>query len=81
MLDERAGADRARGRPGRRPPGCPTLGADLVAAGRTFDDVAFGDVPGTADDDARLRALDERVRGTRPAAGRSVTDLAVAAPR
>ncbi|WP_456826918.1 DUF4129 domain-containing protein [Cellulomonas sp. P5_E12] len=59
----------------------PELGHDLVAASRTFDDVAFGDVPGTADDDRVLRALDERVRGTRPAAGQSATDLAVAAPR
>lgn len=58
----------------------PDLGADLVAAGRTFDDVAFGDVHGTADDDARLRGLDARVRGTRPAASSAPTDLA-AAPR
>jgi hypothetical protein len=59
----------------------PALGADLVAAGRTFDDVAFGDVPGTADDEGRLRELDARVRGTRPSVGPAVTDLSLAAPR
>ncbi|MBO3083882.1 DUF4129 domain-containing protein [Cellulomonas fengjieae] len=58
----------------------PDLGADLVSAGRTFDDVAYGDVPATADDERRLRELDQRVRGTR-AAGSGTAQPAVAAPR
>ncbi|MEZ0449611.1 DUF4129 domain-containing protein [Cellulomonas sp. ICMP 17802] len=59
----------------------PALGTELVAAGRTFDDVAFGDVPATADDDGAMRTLDDRVRGTRPTAGAAPSDLTVAAPR
>jgi len=80
VLDERAARtahEAALAAAGR----LPELGAELVAAGRTFDDVAFGDVAGTADDDVVLRALDERVRGARPGAGPSASDLAVAAPR
>ena len=80
VLDERAARtahEAALAAAGR----LPELGAELVAAGRTFDDVAFGDVAGTADDDVVLRALDERVRGARPGVGPSATDLAVAAPR
>jgi len=80
VLDERAARtahEAALAAAGR----LPELGAELVAAGRTFDDVAFGDVAGTPDEDAALRALDERVRGARPGPGGSVTDLAVAAPR
>lgn len=59
----------------------PSLGDDLVAAGRTFDDVAYGDEPATADDERRLRELDGRVRDTRPTTPTGVADLAVAAPR
>lgn len=80
VLDERAARtahEAALAAAGR----LPALGADLIAAGRTFDDVAFGDVPATADDDRALRDLDARVRGTRPAAGPAATELAVAAPR
>ena len=59
----------------------PALGAELVAAGRTFDDVAYGDEPATAQDDSRLRDLDARVQDARSTPGVEVTDLAVAAPR
>ncbi|GEL97689.1 DUF4129 domain-containing protein [Cellulomonas terrae] len=59
----------------------PALGSELVAAGRTFDDVAYGDVPATAQDEVRLRGLDARVQDARPTPATEVTDLAVAAPR
>jgi hypothetical protein len=59
----------------------PALGAELVAAGRTFDDVAYGDVPATAQDDVRLRGLDARVQDTRATAGAEISDLTVAVPR
>ncbi|WP_421734358.1 DUF4129 domain-containing protein [Cellulomonas sp.] len=59
----------------------PTLGDDLVAAGRTFDDVAYGDEPATADDERRLRELDGRVRDTRPTADAGAAELSVAVPR
>ncbi|NUU15669.1 DUF4129 domain-containing protein [Cellulomonas humilata] len=59
----------------------PSLGDDLVAAGRTFDDVAYGDEPATPDDERRLRELDARVRGARPSTGGDRADLAVTAPR
>ncbi|WP_456788018.1 DUF4129 domain-containing protein [Cellulomonas sp. P5_C5] len=59
----------------------PALAAELVAAGRTFDDVAYGDVPATAQDEARLRELDSRVQDTRAAHGSEIADLSVAVPR
>lgn len=59
----------------------PALGSELVAAGRTFDDVAYGDVPATAQDEIRLRGLDARVQDARATHGTEVADLAVAAPR
>ncbi len=59
----------------------PALGTDLVAAGRTFDDVAYGDEAATADDERRLRELDARVRDTRASSVSQVADLAPAAPR
>jgi len=59
----------------------PALGSELVAAGRSFDDVAYGDVPATAQDEIRLRGLDARVQDARPASGVEISDLAVAAPR
>jgi hypothetical protein len=59
----------------------PSLGDELVAAGRTFDDVAYGDEPATSDDERRLRELDGRVRDTRPTAAAGVVDVRVAVPR
>ncbi|MFC0715296.1 DUF4129 domain-containing protein [Cellulomonas biazotea] len=44
----------------------PTLDADLRVAGDLFDGVAYGGVAATAEDDARLRDVDARVRATRP---------------
>jgi hypothetical protein len=45
----------------------PDLAGDLAAGARVFDDVVYGSAPGTADDDARLRRLDDAVRAARPA--------------
>ena len=59
----------------------PALAAELVAAGRTFDDVAYGDEPATAQDEVRLRGLDARVQDARAMTGSEVTDLSVAVPR
>ena len=59
----------------------PALASELVAAGRTFDDVAYGDVPATAQDEVRLRGLDARVQDARAMTGSEVTDLTVAVPR
>lgn len=50
----------------------PELVADLRAAGRLFDDVAYGDVPAREPDDAALRMLDREVAGTRPVAATAV---------
>ncbi|AEE46601.1 DUF4129 domain-containing protein [Cellulomonas fimi] len=67
VLDERPGrtAHEAVADAGRR---LPTLADDLRAAGDVFDDVAYGDGRADADDDRRLRDLDERVRRARPVA-------------
>ena len=59
----------------------PALAAELVAAGRTFDDVAYGDAPATAQDEVRLRGLDARVQDARASTGADVADLSVAVPR
>lgn len=45
----------------------PDLDDELRAAARLFDDVRYGGRPGTAEQDARLRLLDEAVRTARPA--------------
>jgi len=45
----------------------PAVAGDLGAGARVFDDVVYGSAPGSAEDDARLRRLDERVRAERPA--------------
>lgn len=45
----------------------PDVAADLRAGARTFDDVVYGSASGSADDDARLRALDARLQTSRPA--------------
>ncbi|WP_225753672.1 DUF4129 domain-containing protein [Actinotalea sp. Marseille-Q4924] len=65
VLDERPGrtAHEAAQQAGDLLPGC---AADLVAAGRLFDDVCYGDAEADAADDARLRDLDRRVAAERP---------------
>lgn len=65
VLDERPGrtAHEAVVAAARR---LPDLGDALRAAGDLFDDVAYGDVVADADDDRRLRDLDDRARTTRP---------------
>lgn len=67
VLDVRPGrtAHEATEEAGRR---LPDAGADLVRAGRLFDDVAYGEGTAGADDDAWLRALDARVLALRPSA-------------
>ncbi|MFI0447896.1 DUF4129 domain-containing protein [Actinomadura sp. 6N118] len=44
----------------------PELATDLLTGVRIFDDVWYGDRPGTAEGYATLTTLDERVRATRP---------------
>ncbi|SDG64307.1 protein of unknown function [Sinosporangium album] len=46
----------------------PPLAADLAAAAHLFDDVTYGEVPGTGDGYATMRDLDERLRQARPVA-------------
>jgi hypothetical protein len=71
LLDPRPGrtADEAAAEAGLVLPGS---AADLRGAARRFDDVVYGGRPAGAEDDAALRALDERVAAERPqlAAGR-----------
>lgn len=65
LLDPRPGrtADEAAAEAGLALPGC---AADLRSAARRFDDVVYGDRPAGPDDDAALRALDQRVAAERP---------------
>ena len=66
-----AGPDRGRAGPRGRP-ALPALAGQLQAGAGLFDDVRYGGLPGSADGDGRLRALDEAVRQARtvaPAAG------------
>lgn len=80
VLDERAARtahEAALAAAGR----LPSLGSELVAAGRTFDDVAYGDEPATQQDEIRLRGLDARVQDARATPGAELVDLAPAAPR
>lgn len=65
LLDPRPGrtADEAAADGGRVLPAC---AEQLRAAARTFDDVWYGGVPGTAEMDAQLRAVDDEVRRARP---------------
>ncbi|MEV4670475.1 MULTISPECIES: DUF4129 domain-containing protein [Actinomadura] len=44
----------------------PELAGELAAGVRIFDDVWYGDRPGTAEGYARMKALDERLRATKP---------------
>ncbi|MEV0581937.1 DUF4129 domain-containing protein [Nonomuraea sp. NPDC050310] len=70
-LEERALVDGLPGRTadelaaeaGRALPG---FAGELAAAARVFDDVTYGDVPGTAEAYGMLRDLDERLRQARP---------------
>jgi hypothetical protein len=71
-LEERVIVDSTPGRTagelaaeaGRALPG---LAAELTTAARVFDDVTYGEVPGTADAYGILRDLDEHLRTARPA--------------
>ncbi|GAA3122417.1 DUF4129 domain-containing protein [Streptosporangium carneum] len=45
----------------------PGFAADLATAARVFDDVTYGEAPGTAASYGILRDLDERLRTARPA--------------
>ncbi|GAA4222043.1 hypothetical protein FHR32_004208 [Streptosporangium album] len=47
----------------------PEFAAELAAAARVFDDVTYGEVPGTAEAYGVLRDLDERLRTARPTLG------------
>ncbi|MFJ2032381.1 DUF4129 domain-containing protein [Streptosporangium sp. NPDC087985] len=47
----------------------PEFAAELTAAARVFDDVTYGEVPGTAEAYGVLRDLDGRLRTARPALG------------
>jgi hypothetical protein len=71
VLDERPGrtADEAAAEAGLALPSC---AEDLRGAARLFDDVWYGGRPAGPGSDAALRALDERVRATRPLAGGTV---------
>ncbi|SNS89070.1 protein of unknown function [Actinomadura meyerae] len=44
----------------------PELAGELAAGVRIFDDVWYGDRPGTPEGYARMKALDERLRATKP---------------
>jgi hypothetical protein len=69
ILDERPGrtADEAAAEAGAA---LPAMAEDLRQAARLFDDVWYGDRPAGPESDARLRAVDERVRAARqPVAG------------
>ncbi|WP_031162524.1 DUF4129 domain-containing protein [Streptosporangium roseum] len=44
----------------------PAFAGELTAAARVFDDVTYGEVPGTAEAYGVLRDLDERLRTARP---------------
>lgn len=67
LLDARAGrtADEAADEAGRA---LPDRAADLRDAARIFDDVWYGGRAATPEMDARLRAVDDTVRTTRPVA-------------
>ena len=63
VLDPRPGrtADELCGEAGLR---LPVLAGDLRAATSIFDEVWYGGRTATADDEAQLRALDERLAGS-----------------
>ncbi|WP_326820200.1 DUF4129 domain-containing protein [Streptosporangium sp. NBC_01756] len=59
-------ADELAAEAGRALPG---FAAELAAAARVFDDVTYGETPGTAEAYGVLRDLDERLRTARPTLG------------
>ena len=65
VLDERPGrtADEAAAEAGAA---LPAVADDLRQAARLFDDIWYGGRPAGPESDARLRAVDERVRAARP---------------
>lgn len=65
LLDPRPGrtADEAATETGAA---MPDLAGRVRTAARTFDDVTYGGIPGTPEDHARLDALDQELRRTRP---------------
>ncbi|SNT54575.1 DUF4129 domain-containing protein [Actinacidiphila glaucinigra] len=75
LLDPRPGrtADEAAAEAGRALPG---LAARLADAARTFDDVTYGDRPGTPGAYAALRELDTEVQRAKP----RLTESGTAAP-
>ncbi|GGK58382.1 hypothetical protein Ppa06_16890 [Planomonospora parontospora subsp. parontospora] len=56
-------ADELAAEAGRALPG---FAGELTAAARLFDDVTYGDLPGTAEGYGRLADLDDRLRTARP---------------
>lgn len=52
----------------------PALADDLVRAGSLFDDVCYGDAEASAEDDAWLRTLDDRVAAARPVRAEGITE-------
>ena len=68
VLDERPGrtADEAAAEAGVA---LPPVAEDLRQAARLFDDIWYGGRTAGPESDARLRAVDERVRDARPVAG------------
>ncbi|MFI2296683.1 DUF4129 domain-containing protein [Isoptericola sp. NPDC019571] len=71
-LDERVVLDERPGRTAQEAAHdaatrLPVVTAELHDAARLFDDVCYGTLPAGPEDDRRLRDLDERVRGLRPA--------------
>lgn len=59
----------------------PDVAADLVQAGRLFDDVCYGDRQAVPDDDAWLRELDQRVTASRPVSAQVAAVAAMEPPR
>ncbi|WP_370524156.1 DUF4129 domain-containing protein [Cellulomonas sp. APG4] len=80
LLDDRPGrtaheaADEAAAR-------LPDVAADLVRAGRLFDDVCYGELQAGPDDDAWLRELDQRATATRPVSAQVAAATGMVRPR
>jgi len=70
-------ADEVAREAGRR---LPALASDLLAGARTFDDVRYGHRRVGQAADERLRALDDAVRGARPAPAATTSDNVLAVP-
>jgi hypothetical protein len=79
VLDEQPGrtADEATAAAAAR---LPAVADELAAAGRLFDDVAYGGAAAGPPDDARLRATETAVRAAHPAPARDAA-AALAVPR